>query len=288
MKISLLGSLAMKTFQFQGLPVSELSGIAWDNDEQRLYAVSDEGLLYHIKLTIKNNQLEDMKIVFATPLKDKNGKPLKGKYSDSEGLSLHNSNNGKKGDSRLIISFENKPRIAYYNPQGIFLKNVNLPKKLTRKKKFRSKNKALESVVFHPEHGILTAAEYPLRKHAKTDQTVYSASGKEWHFPASDAENSAITGMEVLPNGDLLILERAWKNKLTPIVINLRQLYLSDCNKKQQCKTRNIASLSGADGWYLDNFEGLAHYRNKQYFMISDNNQHPLQNTVLVLFEIKD
>ena len=287
MDISLLGSLGMKSSRFNGLPVTELSGIAWDKDEQLLYAVSDEGLLYHLKLSIRNNQLKDMKIVFATALKNKSNKRLKGKYSDAEGLSLLNSHNGKTGDSKLIISFENKPRIEYYNPQGILLGTVKIPKKLTKKKNFRNKNKALESVIFHPQYGLLTAAEYPLKKDKKTYQTVYSASGKEWHFPASKAKNSAITGMEILPNGDLLILERAWKNKFTPIVINLRQVYLKDCDKKQLCKTRKIASLSGADGWYLDNFEGLAHYKNKQYLMISDDNQHPLQNTVLVLFEVK-
>ncbi len=287
MNISLLGSLGMKLSKFNGLPVTELSGIAWDNDEQRLYAVSDEGLLYHLKLSIKHRQLEDMEIVFARRLKNKQGKPLKGKYSDAEGLALLNSNNGKKGDSRLVISFENKPRISYFNPQGLFIKNLNIPEKLTKKKNYRNKNKALESVTYHPEYGFLTAAEYPLKKDKKTYQTVYSASGKAWHFPAAAAENSAITGMETLANGDLLILERAWKNTFTPIVISLRQLHLKDCNKKHECKTRNIATLSGADGWYLDNFEGLAHYKNKQYLMVSDDNQHPLQNTVLVLFEVK-
>jgi len=269
------------------MPVTELSGIAWDNDEQLLYAISDEGLLYHLKLTIKNNQLENMQVVFAARLRDKNNKRLGKKYSDAEGLSLLHSHNGKKGDSKLIISFEGKPRIAYYTSTGKFLAKVDIPKNLKHKKYYRNKNKALESVTLHPQYGIMTAAEFPLKKDAKNYQTVYSASGKKWHFPASDAENSAITGMETLPNGDLLILERAWKNKFTPIVINLRQLFLNDCNDKQECKTRKIASLSGADGWYLDNFEGLAHYKNNQYLMISDNNQHPLQNTVLVLFKVK-
>jgi len=286
MQISLLGSLGMKPFKFKGLPVTELSGISWDEDEQLLYAISDEGLLYHLKLTIKNNQLEDMEIVFATRLKDKNNKRLRGKYSDSEGLSLLNSHNGKQGDSTLIISFEGKPRIALYSATGKFLSRLDIPKELRHKKNYRSKNKSLESVIQHPQYGVMTAAEFPLQKDAKTYQTVYSTTGKKWHFSASDAENSAITGMETLPNGDLLILERAWKNKFTPIVINLRQLYLKDCNNKQQCKTRKIASLSGADGWYLDNFEGLAHYKNNQYLMVSDDNNHPLQNTVLVLFEV--
>lgn len=287
MNVNLLGSLGLKTSSFNSLPVNELSGIAWDNDEQRLYAVSDEGLLYHLKLDVKNNQLENVKLIFAARLKNRNKQSLKGKYSDSEGLSVENGDNGVKGDSSLLISFENKPRIERYSTNGDFLKAVDIPTKLMRRKNYRNKNKALESVIFHPRHGILTAAEFPLKQNANTYQTIYSATGRTWRFIASPQQNSAVTGLETLPNGDVLILERAWKNELTPIVIKLRQLYLDNCNNEHICKTRLIASFSGAEGWYLDNFEGLAHYKNNQYLMISDDNQHPLQNTVLVFFEIK-
>jgi len=287
MNIKLLGSLGMKSTRFDDLPVTELSGITWDNDEKLLYAVSDEGLLYHLRLTIKNNHLEDMTVIYATRLKNKVGEHLKGKYSDSEGLSLSGGNNGKQGDSELIISFENKPRIARYTTRGKFIKSVHLPKKLRKRKHYRDKNKGLESVTEHPTYGTLTAAEFPLSENKMKHQTIYSSAGKKWHFPASGPNKSAITGLETLPNGDLLVLERAWANPFTPITINLRQLHLNKCSNKNACQTQQIASLSGSDGWYLDNFEGLAHYNKNQYLMISDDNNNALQNTVLVLFEIK-
>lgn len=287
MKIKLLGSLGMKSTRFNNLPVTELSGIAWDNDEQILYAVSDEGLLYHLRLTIKDNHLEDMKVIYATRLKNKSCEHLKGKYSDAEGLSLTGGNNGKKGDTELIISFENKPRIARYNTRGKFIKYVHLPKKLRKRKHYRHKNKGLESVTEHPTYGTLTAAEFPLIQDNIKYQTVYSSTGKKWHFPASGPKKSAITGLETLPNGDLLVLERAWINPFTPITINLRQLQLNKCDDNNECQTKKIASLSGTEGWSLDNFEGLAHYNKNQYLMISDDNNNSLQNTVLVLFEIK-
>jgi len=285
--INLLGSIGMKSFRFNNLPVTELSGIAWDNDEKLLYAVSDEGLLYHLRLTIKNNNLENMEVIYATRLKNKSGENLKGKYSDAEGLALTGGNNDKKGDSELIISFENKPRIARYTTRGKFVKNIHLPKKLRKRKNYRHKNKGLESVTQHPIFGTLTAAELPLSENKIKFQTVYSSTGKKWNFPASGSNKSAITGLETLPNGDLLVLERSWVNAFTPITINLRQLQLNNCNNKNYCQTKTIASLSGADGWYLDNFEGLAHYNKNQYLMMSDDNNNSVQNTVLVLFEIK-
>lgn len=286
MNINLLGSLGLTSSRFNNLPITEISGIAWDKDENIMYAVSDEGLLYHFKLTTKNNRLTNLKVTYASRLKNKNDEHLRGKYSDSEGLSLINGDNGKKGDSELIISFENKPRIARYTPRGKFLGKINLPRKLTKRKYFRHKNKGLESVTYHPVYGTLTAAEFPLKNDSIKNQTIYSSSRKKWHFPASKTKGSAITGLETLPNGDILILERAYTSPFVPIEINLSQLQLSKCNDKSECQKQKIASFSGADGWYLDNFEGLSHFNENQYLMVSDDNNNPLQNTVLVLFEI--
>ena len=61
---------------------------------------------------------------------------------------------------------------------------------------------------------------------------------------------------------------------------------MDKCNDKRECEIQTVVSLSGSDGWALDNFEGLTHYDKDQYLMISDNNNNPLQNTVLVLFEL--
>jgi len=287
MQIKLLGTLRIKNININSHKVTELSDLAWDEDEQLLYAISDEGLLYHLQISLKQGRLKSVKIIFATTLKSKAKKALRGKYSDSEGLSIINGNNGIKGDSKLIISFENKPRIAYYTPNGAFIKKVSIPKILRKKKYYRSKNKALESVTHHPKYGILTASEYPLKKYPKSYQSIYSSKGKAWHFPASQATNSAITGLETLQNGDILVLERAYQNPIIPINIYLRRVKLNQCNNKQECDTQTVAHFNGADGWLLDNFEGLSHFKGNQYFMVSDDNTNPLQKTILLLFEIK-
>ncbi len=288
MQLTLKGSIVFKSTTFNGIPIQELSGITWDNDEKILYAVSDEGYFYHLKLSINNNQLDGLNVVYASKLSDRTGKPLKGKYRDAEGLSALNANNGKRGDTQLLIAFENKPRIELFSTQGKKILAIKTPKKLSKKSKFRHKNKALESVSYHPKYGIITAAEYPIKKYKKTTQTLFSNTGKEWHFERSKATNSAITGLEVLANGDVLVLERAYKNPVTPVVINLRRLHLDQCTKDKQCKTETIARFNASDGWVVDNFEGLAHYKGNQYLMVSDDNNNIFQKTILVLFEISN
>jgi len=39
-------------------------------------------------------------------------------------------------------------------------------------------------------------------------------------------------------------------------------------------------------GWLMDNFEGLSHYRDRRFFMVSDDNCNGLQSTLLVYFEV--
>jgi len=288
MRINILSSFILKTKTKDSLPITEFSDLAWDEDEQLLYAVSDEGYLYHLKLGFNKKKLQTVSIVAAMHLKDKHKQPLKGKFSDAEGLALTNGNNGKRGDSILIISFENKPRIATFSSDGSFIRKVKTIKKLRKRKSFRHKNKALESVTLHPKYGILTASETPLKANPLNKQTLYSSTGKEWHFAASKVKNSSITALEVLPNGDVLILERAYNGFLFPVVISLRQLNIQNCKSSNLCETSLIAQFSSSDGWILDNFEGLTHIRGNQYLMVSDNNNSPFQKTILVLFEILD
>jgi len=288
MRVNILSSFLLKTKNYNSLPVTELSDLAWDEDEQLLYAISDEGLLYHLKLNLSDSKLKAVDIVFATRLKNQNQQLLKAYLRDAEGLTLQNGENGKKGDSLLIISFENKPRIAAYSSDGSFISKVKTVKKLRKRKYFRHNNNALESVTLHPKYGILTAAEKPLKENPLTQQTIYSSTGKEWNFAASKVKNSSITALEVLPNGGVLILERAYNGFLSPVVISLRQLDIQNCKSPNLCETSLIAKFDSSDGWILDNFEGLTHIRGNQYLIVSDNNNNPFQKTILVLFEILD
>jgi len=285
-RINILSSYLIKTKSQDSYPIVELSDLAWDEDEQLLYSISDEGLLYHLSLDIKNNHLGNVKVVAAMPLLNKQGQPLKGKFSDAEGLSLINGNNGKPGDSQLIISFENKPRIAKFSSKGHFLSKIKIVKKLRKRQYFRAKNKALESVIMHPTLGVLTASEKPLKENPQNRQTIYSSTGKEWHFAASKVKNSSITAIEILSKDTILILERAYNGLLSPVVISLRQLNLNKCDSNNFCEIENLARLDSSDGWILDNFEGLTHFRGNQYLMVSDNNNNPLQKTILALFEV--
>lgn len=281
MNIRLRGTLELTIPKF-----TELSGLAWDSDENILYAISDNGSLYHLKPLIVNNTLVKVRPLSAYKLKNKKGKRLKSK--DSEGLSILNSNNGKKGDTQLVISFERKPKIAKFTPKGKLISKYKLPKQLAKIKNYHSKNKSLEAVTIHPRLGVLTAPEYPL-KNAGNKHTIYSLKTKrKWTIPAYPAKNSAIVALETLQDGSILILERAFSSVLNPLIISIRRVWLSTCNCSigDDSEFKQVAVFNNFKGWEIDNFEGLTHHKDNYFFMVSDDNDSKLQRTLLSYWEL--
>jgi len=276
MDIRLRGTIELANHKINGLKLTELSGLAWDEDEAVLYAISDKGYLFHLRPSIKQNTLIALTALSAYRLQTKRTK-------DSEGLAILNGDNGVAGDTELVISFEGKPQIARFTPEGKRLGDYTLPSVLQNIKKYYEPNKALEAVTVHPRLGILTAPEWPLKGQNAVDgqhkHKLYALDGKQWTFPAYPAPNSAIVALEALEDGSVLILERAFSSIFQPVIISLRRVWLSGNH-------RLIAVFDSSQAWEVDNFEGLTHHRGKYFFMVSDDNENSLQRTLLSYWEL--
>ncbi len=285
MGIRLLGTLDLSGLTVKGLAAHELSGLAWDEDDQILYAVSDKGYLLHMKPSFQGEILMDIDLVDAYRLRNEKGKPPK--HPDAEGMDIFNGNNGVKNDAELLISFEIIPRIIRYSPKGEMIKRYKLPKNLNKINDYDYKNAALESVVIHPELGILTAPQLGLRKGLKSMRSIHDLKGKTWYFNPFKKEDCSTTDLELVPDGSLLILERKFSNILVPFQTILRRVWLDPGDKNGAIKeTETIAVLDSTKGWKIDNFEGLAYHKKNRFFMISDDNNNIFQRTLLIYFEL--
>jgi hypothetical protein len=267
-----------------GIKISELSGLAWDQDERLLYAISDKGHVFHFRLTLDGNRIMAVEPVYAANLTDTEGEPIKKGRRDSEGLTLLNAANGKRGDTQLVIALEAVPRIIRFTPQGTAIRNINLPPALQDKRAYQHGNNSLESVTFHPRYGFITAPEMPLRGQPDNLHTLYSTKGQHWSFIAYPAENSGISAMETLPDGNLLIMERAWSGFPNPLVVSLRYLDFRQCSKDGACTLQDLKVLSSH--LLVDNFEGLTHIQGNQYLMVSDDGNEDFLPTSLTLFTL--
>jgi hypothetical protein len=282
MGIQILDQKQLSFDTINGIKCTELSDVTYDSTTDILYFVGDKGSLFTFHAQF-SEKIEGLEPLHATRLKTKKGKKLRKWKRDAEGLTLDS-----KG--RLLISFEGKAKIGWFHKNskkiGRRIYNYRVPKLLRDTKNYRSKNKSLEALAWHPQYGILTAAEWPLAKDDKKRQTIYALDGKEWHFKAEPEPRSALVAMEVMDDGNLLVLERSYTNLLSPFVITLKKVMIKGC-KTEMCPVKILAKMNSHKGWNIDNFEGLAHVGKNRYVMVSDDNDNFFQKTLLIYFLVK-
>jgi len=275
--IKILDQKNIDISQIGSVHFAEASDLAYDDKRHLLYMVGDKGYLYSFDINL-TDKIESIKPKNGYLLVKQNGKHFKHKV-DSEGLTLDKEN------GTLLISFERKPKIAIFDTTGKQQAKLKLPKALNDKHRYEDANKMLESVALHPKYGVLSAAEYPLKGSAKGIQSIYSLSGKKWDFKSEPDPKDGITALEVMDDGNLLVLERDFRSMFRRI-ITLKKLYLDQKEPNGLYRSEVLLKMDTANGWNNDNFEGLTRVAPHRYLMISDNNDNMFQRTLLIYFEV--
>lgn len=278
--IKILDQKYLSYKEVDGLGFSEISDLVYDSKKEKLYLVSDEGSLFVFDAYF-SEKIKRLAPLSATTLRKKSGKKFKKWRRDSEGLCF-----GSQGS--LLVSFEGKPKLGLFGYDGRQIKKFTLPNPINNAKNYRSRNKSLEALARHPRYGALMVAEWPLKKDHKKYQTIYSLSGKQWHYKAEPEARSSTTAIEVMDDGNLLVLERSFVDYFEPFVITLKKVYLQHCRQNTLCDHEVLVKMNSHKGWDVDNFEGLARVSKNRYLMISDDNDNFFQRTLLIYFEVSE
>ena len=279
-----LGMIELPELTVNGLRLSQLSGLAWDDDNGILYAISDKGALFHLRPVIREGRLTGLQLLKAVPLKEADGKPLKGRRADSEGLDILKGRNKRKGDAELVVSFERFPRIVRYRPDGTVISEYPLPAPLNDRNSYRDNNKMLESVCVDEKLGVLMMPEDPLVKERDGHNRIFRIAGGSWLIPTTGQFRPS--AIECLGNGRVLILERDFGRLLGRAVALRIATLVSDGTAESVAAVATVALMDTAQGYQIDNFEGLARHKGNRFFMVSDNNDLFVQRTLLLYFEI--
>ena len=254
--LTVAATLRVVGASIDGERIAELSGLAWDADEQRLYAISDRGVLFRFSLMLGANGQLEVEPIAASRL----APPAGSNAVDAEGLAVTGADDGIRGNSELLVATEGQPRVIRYTLAGEPLGTLALPGGLDDPERFRRSNAMLEAVALHPTHGLLVAAEAPLEGEAAGHHRVVAAD-RSWSFPSYPAHNARLKGMDVMDDGRLLVLERAesgkGKGKTTVVAPG------------QACAVRELAVLDRADE--TDNFEGLTYLGGGRVMIVSDD-----------------
>ena len=281
--VRLRGALNLPPTRIDGLELVELSALGYDEDADVLYLLSDHGTLFRARLRLEDDVLTGIELLGASALRDARGGVLKGRSADAEGLTLFDARNGRRGDTRLLISFERKARVARYRPDGTLLEDLALPRGLDASR-FASDNRGPEAIAKTVDGVFYLAPERPLRGAPADRLPVVAADGRQWWYMLAN-DNSALVALESLDADRVLALERDFERPLYRLVTRLR--IASGLRREgSTLEMRDVASFDSRDGWRVDNFEGLTRVRDNLYLMVSDDNESLFQRTLLVLFEL--
>lgn len=284
--IRLRGAVELEAVDLDGVGVAGLSALAWDEDEGLLYALSDRGRIFHLRPRIEDGMLKAVEGLRGFHLRNANGRYIPRYLADSEGMVALNADNGVRGDTRLVISFEQVPRLMVFRPDGHWAAGYALPTPLELVDNYSHPNRALEAVAYVPGMGPITGPERPFWNEAGEGVRLYNLQGDFWRYPLSSDTDASLVAMEYMPGQGLVTVERSFVSPFHPLRIRLRHTELPDHADGTILAVEEVALLDSHQGWNIDNFEGLAHHRDNRWFMVSDDNEWALQKTLLMYFEL--
>lgn len=261
-----------------------LSGIIVSPDGKSFLAITDASHWLTGELAYDKGRLSGIRGTRIAPLRDEDGKPLSGKQGDAEGLA-------GTLDGTVYVSFEGDHRIWSY---AFGRDGLDAPARAVR---------VPASLADAPGNGGLEALEQLAggRLLALTEGMKDKAGHmRGWLIDPKGGKDEAlsvvartpyeITDARQLPGGDVLTLERRF-SRTGGIGFAVRRIASPDIKSGTPIRPTLVAD-AGMEH-VIDNMEGLSVRtdeagRTLVYVVADDNFNRPLQQTLLMLFELKD
>lgn len=273
---SIVGALRFKGALELASPDRRFGGLSGFHvgGDGRAIAVSDRGYFIEFDLVEDaEGNLVDAGAPAVTPMTDERGARLGGRQRDAEDLVV-------LPDGRRLVVFEHDPRLGWFAPGTARLERVASLRDLVR-----GSNEDIESVVALDDGRLLLIAE-GLRS-PKGGLSAWIGKPGQWapldYMPA-DGEH--VAGAALLPDGDLLVLERS-ATVLGGFRTRLLRVPGADLRAGARLRGESLVELA-APG-LADNFEAVATRPlsdgRAAIYLVSDDNYFPLQRTYVVKFE---
>lgn len=277
--------LASDDERFGGLSSLELSA-----DGTGLLAVSDRGFWFKAGLSYTDGHLSGLADAVMAPILAADGKPNQGKVrSDAEALAGWEPG---RIDGKVIVGFESRARAGLFdlgkNGFQARFRDLKLPRQAVK----GPPNQELEAIgrfASGPLAGSILAIS-ELNKDENGDIRAFVWGGKKtFTFSIKQFEDYAITDLAILPDGDILTVERSFSATTLPGMA-IRQIRTEDIIANGAVSPSLV--FAGRMPFYrIDNMEGIAVSRlngETRVTVVSDNNYRPeYQRTLLLQFALK-
>jgi hypothetical protein len=256
-------------------------------DGRALRAVSDEGSWLAATLRYDAaGRLIGVEPGLIGSLRGENGRFLDGKLeTDAEGLA-------RLPDGGWLVSFERDHRVLHYPPgeekagQGL----AGQPRRLTTPPEFRRQpvNGGVEAMVVLPDRRTVLISEDASERPGTALGWIVDDAGawRKFHYQTRDSDHRP-TSAAVLPDGDLVLLERAF-DRARGVRVAVKRVRVADIAPDAVVRGEELAWLRHP--FSVDNLEGVAAGQGPRgetlLWLLSDNNFNPLQRTILLHFEL--
>lgn len=263
------------------------SGLWVAPDGRTLRSISDEGSWLATTLRYDTSgRLTGIEPGTIGSLRGEDGQLLVSKLeTDAEGLA-------RLPDGGWLVSFERDHRILQYPPgaesagQGL----AGRPRRLTTPAEFRRQpvNGGVEAMVVLPDRRtVLISEEMSERPGTAVGWIVDGdAAWRKFHYQTRDGDHRP-TAAAVLPDGDLVVLERAF-DRARGVRVAVKRVRVADIVPDAIVRGEELAWLRHP--FSVDNLEGIAAGSGPRgetlLWLLSDNNFNPLQRTILLHFEL--
>jgi hypothetical protein len=254
-----------------------LSGLAVGVDG-KLYAVSDRGYWNSARMVLNaEGRLVDLLDWQIYPMLSPAGRPLAGRLRDAEALA-------RSSDGSFLVAFETVHRIWHYAAPPDTLtappQAIPLPPEIAE----APANGGLEAVTVLPDGRLLMIAEKFINRDGSSRAWLLE-NGLSAEFSYVPTRGFTVTDCAALQDGDVVVLERRY----VPLgSLSARLKIVSGAAIRRGAKVAGAEILALEYPLNVDNFEGVAVHDHPRHgpmiFLISDDNYHPLQRTLLLQF----
>ncbi len=256
---------------------SGISGLRFVNEGARLLAISDRGHWISFAPLFEGERLVGAGEAYVWPMLDETGARLRRPAYDAESLTLI-------GDA-AYVGFEREHRIDVY--RNLMGSDNPRPERFRDAATFgaQANNGSLEGLTLLASGRLLAIAEEP-NDDSTFDGWLMSADGSTESLALFAVSPYKLTDLATLPGGDVVTLERRF-SPVGGVGARLRLIPAARIAPSALLDGEELASM-GAD-YTVDNMEGIAvraRDDRTEIFIISDDNQNPLQRTILMAFEL--
>jgi hypothetical protein len=266
-----------------------LSSLEMSRDGAKLLAISDGGFWFRANVAYQNGELSGLTSPEIASILDANGKPLLGKYAgDAEALAGWTPGNL----GQALVAFESKVRAGLFDlkSRGLAarMKPVSLPKAISN----GPDNGEIEAIVRFgtgPLAGsILAVSERNFDLAGDIRAWVFGGK-RNFAFTVKRLGSYAITDLAILPDGNIVTLERGFDGLLPGMA--LRLIRTNDI-ARQGAVAPELLFEARAPVHAIDNMEGIAVSRSSngetRLTLVSDDNfNRILQRTLILQFALK-